>query len=118
MAEYCYGIDYEKGMRWQTYVASINGTDPNYILHRDFRRVHTKRTWYGHSCYIELCNSRLSTDGTKSRSTQITCDSNTAATDASTAAAGYIAYAAFFESLTETSPAAIKSSATRSLTAI
>ena len=63
-------------------------------------------------------NSRLSTDGTKSRSTQITCDSNTAATDASTAAAGYIAYAAFFESLTETSPAAIKSSATRSLTAI
>lgn len=56
MTEYCYGIDYEKGMRWQTYVASINGTDPNYILHRDFRRVHTKRTWYGHSCYIELCN--------------------------------------------------------------
>ncbi len=56
MTEYTYAIDHEQGLQWKTYVARINGTDPNYILHRDFEQLRFQRTWYGHSCSSELQN--------------------------------------------------------------
>ena len=56
MIEYTYSIDRERGFKWKTYVARINGDDPNYILHREFLPVRFQRTWYGHSCSLNLQN--------------------------------------------------------------
>ena len=56
MIEYTYAIEPERGTTWKSYVAQITGKDPNYILSRDFKRVHYYRTYYGHSVSVMLQN--------------------------------------------------------------
>ena len=56
ITEYTYPIDRKSCSSWKTYVARITGTDPNYILRRNFESVRVCRTYYGHSASIMLAN--------------------------------------------------------------
>lgn len=56
ITEYTYAIDRSEGSQWKTYVAKITGSDPDYILQREFETIQFQRTWYGHSCSSVLQN--------------------------------------------------------------
>ena len=56
MTEYTISIANENSTTWKCYVAKITGTDPNFILGRDFQKMESCRTYQGHLCSVTLSN--------------------------------------------------------------